>query len=135
MNIEHLNPAGLLSYPGLSQIVCTRGGRTAYIAGQSAYNERFELVGSDSLQAQATQALRNLRTAVVALGGTPAHIVSSTVYIKDLTPARSELFSAALAQALDGAPFPAHAFSIIGVAALAGPQQQVEIAAVAVLAD
>lgn len=135
MDTQHINPAGLLNYPPLSQVVLCRGGRTAYIAGQSTYNHRFELTGGDDLYLQAVQALQNVKTAVEAVGGTVQHIVSSTVHLKIRQPRDSEAFMRALATPLDGQPFPAHAFSVIGVEALSAPKLLVEISAVAVLPD
>lgn len=134
-HLQHLNPTSLLRCDGLSQIVCAKGGRLAFIAGQSAYDQNFDLVGGDDFALQAAQCLRNLRAALDAAGGSVHDLVASTVYVRDLSPQRAAQFAAVLAQALDGAPFPAHAFSLIGVAALAGAGQLVEIATTAVLPD
>ena len=134
MSIQKTNPPTLLKFDGLAQVVVAAGGgSTVYIAGQSAYTNTFELVGAGDYRAQATQALHNLRTAVEAAGGTVENIVSSTVYIKGLNGQASEQVMAAMATAIDGKPFPAHAFSMIGVEALSGPELLVEISAIAVL--
>ena len=134
MSIQKINPPTLLKFDGLAQVVVAAGGgSTVYIAGQSAYTSTFELVGAGDYRAQATQALHNLRTAVEAAGGTVENIVSSTVYIKGLNGQASEQVMAAMATAIDGKPFPAHAFSMIGVEALSGPDLLVEISAIAVL--
>lgn len=134
MSIQKINPPTLLKFDGLAQVVVAAGGgSTVYIAGQSAYTNTFELVGAGDYRAQATQALHNLRTAVEAAGGTVENIVSSTVYIKGLNGQASEQVMAAMASAVDGKPFPAHAFSMIGVEALSGPELLVEISAIAVL--
>lgn len=134
MSIKKINPPALLNFDALAQVVVAQnGGSTVYIAGQSAYTHTFELVGAGDYRAQLTQALHNLKTAVEAAGGTVDNIVSSTVYIKGLTGEASEQFMIAMATAIDGKPFPAHAFSIIGVEALSGPDLLVEISAVAVL--
>ena len=134
MSIQKINPPTLLKFDGLAQVVVAAGGgSTVYIAGQSAYTNTFELVGAGDYRAQATQALHNLRTAVEAAGGTVENIVSSTVYIKGLIGQASEQVMAAMATAIDGKPFPAHAFSMIGVEALSGPELLVEISAIAVL--
>ena len=134
MSIQKINPPTLLKFDGLAQVVVAAGGgSTVYIAGQSAYTNTFELVGAGDYRAQATQALHNLRTAVEAAGGTVENIVSSTGYIKGLNGQASEQVMAAMATAIDGKPFPAHAFSMIGVEALSGPELLVEISAIAVL--
>ena len=134
MSIQKINPPALLTFDALAQVVVAAGGgSTVYIAGQSACTNTFELVGAGDYRAQATQALHNLRTAVDAAGGTVEDIVSSTVYIKGLNGQASEQVLSAMATAIDGKPFPAHAFSMIGVEALAGPELLVEISAIAVL--
>lgn len=133
MSIRHINPEGLLKFDQLTQVVVTDASRMAFIAGQSAMNERFELVGGDDCFAQSVQALRNLRTAVEAAGSSVDRVVSSTVYLKNLTPAVGEQFMRALGVALDGVPFPPHAFSMVGVQSLASPDILVEISAVAVV--
>lgn len=130
--IEHLHPTGLLRFDGLSQVVTSQGGKTAYIAGQSAFDAQFQLQGGEDLGAQVQAALRNLGTAVHAAGGQPAHIVSSTVFIKDLTPQKSALFFTALADMPPPQQVPAHAITVVGVTALSGgPAQLVEISAIA----
>lgn len=134
-HIKHINPKELLGFPGLSQIVRARAGTTVYLAGQSPFNTRFELIGGDDFKAQATAALQNVATAVAAAGGSPADVVSSTVYIKGLNGARSGQFFEAAAQALGGQPFPAHAISLIGVAELGAAEQLIEIVSTAVLAQ
>ncbi len=133
MGIQRINPAGLLSFDLLSQVVIASPTKTVYIAGQSACDENFEVIGAGDYFAQAAQALRHLRVAVEAAGGKVEQIVSSTIYIKNLTPEASERVLAAWSTALDGQPFPPHAFSIIGVQSLASPEVLVEISAVAAL--
>ncbi|GAB3630304.1 enamine deaminase RidA [Pandoraea terrae] len=133
MTIQHLNPAGLLSFPGLSQVVVAAGSRLAFVAGQTACNAQFEVVGGSSYHMQSTEALKHLKTAVEAAGATVHQIVSSTVYLKNLTPEVAEQFVTALSSALEGEPFPAHAFTMVGVQALASPDVLVEISAVVAL--
>ncbi|MBV6422281.1 MAG: hypothetical protein NAOJABEB_00056 [Steroidobacteraceae bacterium] len=133
MTIEHVQPAGLFKAEGFSQIVVGTGQRLAFIAGQGAYDAQFNLIGQGDHFAQTLQAFRNLRAAVEALGGTPGHIVSSTMYVVGLTPAVLERFTSAMNQALDGRAFPPNAASLIGVERLAHPDMLVEISAIALL--
>ncbi len=134
MPIQRLNPPGLLKFDGLTQVVVAKKvGSIVYIAGQSACKQNFELVGAGDYYAQSRQAQHNLRVAIEAAGGTVDSIVSSTVHLKNLAPEVVGCFMVALATAIDGQPFPSHAFSLIGVAALSGPDLLVEISAVAVL--
>jgi enamine deaminase RidA (YjgF/YER057c/UK114 family) len=131
MSVQRINPDGLLKFDQLAQVVVAQAPKMAFIAGQSAMNKQFEIVGGDDCFAQSVQALRNLRTAVEAAGSSVDRVVSSTVYLKNLTPAVGEQFMRALGVALDGAPFPPHAFSMVGVQSLASPDILVEISAIA----
>ncbi|WP_068636496.1 RidA family protein [Thauera butanivorans] len=133
MPVQRINPDKLLKFDRLSQVVVSSAGKMAFIAGQSALDENFALIGGDDHFAQAVQALRNLRTAVEAAGTSVDRVLSSTVYLKNLTPAVGEQFMRALGVALEGAPFPPHAFSLVGVQALAGPDILVEISAIALI--
>lgn len=135
MAVEHINPEALLEYGGLTQVAVASGAKTAYIAGQTACDKAFNVVGKGSYPEQFREALKNLAIAVRAAGGDVDDIVSSTVYIKDISPDVAQLFAKAMETALDGKPFPAHPHSLIGVAALAHPDILVEISGVAVIGD
>ena len=134
MEIQRINPDGLFELDAFTQIVTAENaGRTAYIAGQGAFDANFKLVGPGDLGAQTTRAFQNLKIAVESLGGRVEHIVSTTMYIVDITPEKVEIFSRAMNEALDGEPFPPNASSMIGVQGLAGEGMLVEISAVAVI--
>ena len=134
MEIERINPDALFKLDAFTQIVTTSNARrVAYIAGQGAFDANFTLVGPGDLHAQTVQAFRNLRAAVESLGGTVDQIVSTTMFIVDLTPEKVEIFSRAMGEALDGQPFPPNASSMIGVQGLAADGMLVEISAVAAL--
>ena len=134
-HIEHINPTELLCFDGISQVVRARSGSMIFLSGQSAFNSRFELCGGCDFKAQSIAALNNVAIAVKAAGGQVTDIVSSTVYIKALTPARSGQFFEAMRQALDGSAFPVHAISVIGVQELGSPEQLIEITSTGVLKD
>ena len=134
MEIERRNPDGLFKLDAFTQIVTAQSAdKFAFIAGQGAFDAQFELIGPGDLHAQTVQAFRNLRTAVESLGGGVDQIVSTTMYIVEITPEKVEIFGRAMAEALDGKPFPPNASSMIGVQGLAAPGMLVEISAVAVL--
>jgi enamine deaminase RidA (YjgF/YER057c/UK114 family) len=65
---QHINPDTLFpSVPhGFSQVIATRGGKTLYISGQTAWDSGKRLVGGNSLLELAKQALQNVRYAVEA---------------------------------------------------------------------
>ncbi len=134
MKIERINPDGLFKLDAFSQIVTAPAtGRVAFIAGQGAFDANFTLVGAGDLHAQTVQAFRNLRTAVESIGGEVSQIVSTVMYIVELSPEKVDVFGRAMAVALDGQPFPANASSMIGVQGLAAEGMLVEISAVAVV--
>jgi enamine deaminase RidA (YjgF/YER057c/UK114 family) len=134
MEIERVNPDGLFKLDAFTQIVTAESaGKVAYIAGQGAFDADFKLVGPGDLHAQTVQAFRNLRTAVESVGGRVDQIVSTTMYVVDITPEKVGVFGRAMAEALDGRPFPPNASSMIGVQGLAAEGMLVEISAVAVL--
>jgi len=131
MNHQHINPPELLRYPGLSQVVVAQGRRTVYIAGQVSCDKDYKVIGEGDYFVQIGNALRNLKTAVEAAGGRVRDIVSSTVYVNDYNEVMLKALSEAWAVALDGEPFPAHAYTLVQVGL--GGQLLVEIASVAVL--
>lgn len=133
VEIERIDPKGLFVLDAFTQIVRTKGGRLAFIAGQGAFDEKFQLIGAGDLHAQVVQAFRNLRTAVEAIGGTPEQIVSTNMYIVGLDAKKVGIFQKAMAVALDGKPFPPNASTMIGVQALAGEGMLVEISGFAVV--
>lgn len=132
-HLEHINPSELLGFDGISQVVRAQRGSMVFLSGQSAFNPRFELIGGDDFKAQAIAALNNVAIAIQAAGGSAGDIVSSTVYIKGLSPARSGQFFEAMSQALDGKAFPVHAISLIGIQELGSPEQLIEITSTALL--
>jgi enamine deaminase RidA (YjgF/YER057c/UK114 family) len=65
-----INPPGLLRPGAYTPTVVASGGRTVYIAGQVAQNERGEVVGKGDLAAQAEQVYRNVGLALKGAGAT-----------------------------------------------------------------
>ncbi len=134
MTIERVNPNGLFKLEAFTQVVSADAvGSVAYIAGQGAFDADFKLVGARDLHAQTVQAFKNLRTAVEAVGGTVGDIVSTNMYIVDISPEKVDTFGRAMAEALDSEPFPPNASTLLGVQGLAAEGMLVEISAVAVL--
>jgi len=85
---ECINPKTLFSSLeyGFSQIVSASGAKTIYISGQTAWDAHKQLVGGTDLAQQSRQALRNVMTAVEAVGGTLADVVALRIYIVNYTP-------------------------------------------------
>jgi len=134
MTIERINPDGLFKLDAFTQIVTApAAGRIAYIAGQAGFDAEFNLVGAGDLHAQTVQAFKNLRTAVTAIGGSVDQIVSSNMYIVEIDAEKVATFGRAMAEALDGEPFPPNASTMLGVQGLAMDGMLVEISAVALI--
>jgi len=133
MAVQHVNPETLFRLPAFSQIVVAPPGRLAFIAGQGPFDPAFQLVGGDDLKAQTIQAFRNLKTALSAVGATPADVLSTTFYVVDLDEAKTGEFIAGMNMALDGQPFPPNASTLVGVTRLGHPAMKVEISAVAAI--
>ena len=117
-NPEQLHPA-----PGFSHITEAKGTRLVYFAGQLALDPEFGIVGGDDLGEQTKAAMRNLETAMKAVGVGWGDIVRRTIYT--LHPTEYEVITAAIDEVTGGADHPAQ--TLIGVTALAVPGCLIEI--------
>jgi 2-iminobutanoate/2-iminopropanoate deaminase len=130
---EHVNPNSLFpSLPhGFSQVVVASGRRMVFISGQTAWDVRKNIVGGDSLLEQARQALRNVKAAIEATGGTLTDVVALRIYIVNYQAENAKAVATALREFLSQENPPASTW--IGVSALAVPEFLIEIEATAVL--
>jgi enamine deaminase RidA (YjgF/YER057c/UK114 family) len=130
---EYIDPPALFRSQdhGFSQAVMASGTRTVYVSGQTAWDATKQLVGGDDLAAQARQALRNVRIAVEASGGTVTDIVSLRLYVVGYRPESAAAVGGALRECLTEGVMPATTW--IGVASLADPGFLIEVEATAVL--
>src|SRR6188768_4539517 len=80
MGRELVNPQGLHPAPGFSHVAIATGSKLVYFAGQVALDEGFGIVGGDDLRAQTVAAMRNVETAIGAVGVTWDDIVRRTIY-------------------------------------------------------
>jgi enamine deaminase RidA (YjgF/YER057c/UK114 family) len=117
-NPEQLHPA-----PGFSHITEAKGTRLVYFAGQLALDPEFGIVGGDDLGEQTKAAMRNLETAMKAVGVGWGDIVRRTIYT--LHPTEYEVITAAIDEVTGGADHPAQ--TLIGVTGLAVPGCLIEI--------
>ena len=129
---EYINPNNLFpSLPyGFSQIVVATGKRMVFISGQTAWDERKNIVGGDSVLEQARQAFRNLERAMEAAGGTLKDVVALRIYVVNYQAECGTAVGTALREVFSG-NLPASTW--IGVSALADPEFLIEIEATAVL--
>jgi enamine deaminase RidA (YjgF/YER057c/UK114 family) len=117
-NPEELHPA-----PGFSHVTEAKGTRLVYFAGQLALDQEFGILGGDDLGEQTKAAMRNLETAMTAVGVGWDDIVRRTIYT--LHPTEFEVITAAIDEVTGGADYPAQ--TIIGVTGLAVPGCLIEI--------
>jgi enamine deaminase RidA (YjgF/YER057c/UK114 family) len=81
--VAHINPPELARPSGFSHAVRTSGGENVHLAGQTALDADGVIVGETVVE-QFDQALGNLVAVLRAAGGTPADLVSLTIYIVDV---------------------------------------------------
>ena len=80
--IQYIHPDGLSKNPAFSQAVITQGnGKTIYIGGQDAVNEKGEIVGKGNIAEQTEQVMKNIETALAACGATFENLVKLTIHI------------------------------------------------------
>src|SRR5262245_13431574 len=123
MGRELVNPKGMHPAPGFSHVTIATGSKLIYVAGQVALDESFDIVGGDDLRAQTVAAMRNVETALDAVGATWDDIVRRTIYTT--TPGEYETITSGIDEVTGGAGHPAQ--TILGVTGLAVPGLLIEI--------
>src|SRR5580704_17631237 len=132
MSKEYINPNNLFpSLPhGFSQAVVASGRKMVFISGQTAWDAQNNIVGGDNLLDQVRQALRNVKAAIEAAGGSLKDVVALRFYIVNYRPENAAAVGSALKEFFPQNP-PASTW--IGVSTLAVPEFLIEIEATAVL--
>jgi enamine deaminase RidA (YjgF/YER057c/UK114 family) len=126
--LSHLNPDGVPSNPAFSQAVLVSGAtRTVYVGGQNGVEPDGAI--AVGIRAQTLQALRNLEVVLAAAGTTLERVVKWNVLV--VASASLADAVAAFADFWDRRAEPP-AITVALVAALANPQFEVEIDAVAI---
>jgi enamine deaminase RidA (YjgF/YER057c/UK114 family) len=121
-----INPPGLTRPTGYTHVVVSSDGRTAYIAGQVAYDSTGKVVGGENFEAQATRVFANLGLALASVGATFHDVMKTTTYITDLK-------NLAALRDIRGRHFDAErppANTMIPVSTLARPELLLEIEAI-----
>ena len=77
------NPPELARPSGFSHVVIAQGGRTIYLAGQTAQSVDGAIVGS-TMAEQFDVAAGNLLTALTAGGGKAGDLVSMQIFVTDI---------------------------------------------------
>jgi 2-iminobutanoate/2-iminopropanoate deaminase len=115
---------------GYSEAVITEGGKTIWLAGQTATVDDAGKSLAGDFEGQARQLFKNLDRTLQKAGGKLSDMVQMTVFITDvrngdrLTQIRREVF---------GDNFPGSA--LITITALASPDAKIEIQGYAVIGD
>lgn len=123
---KFINPPGLTRPTGYTHVVVSADGRTAYIAGQVAFDSLGKVVGTGDFQAQAEQVFANLRRALESVGASFKDVMKTTTFVTEAKniPALRDT----RARYFDSQHPPAN--TLIPVAALARPDLLLEIEAV-----
>ncbi|PQM29097.1 RidA family protein [Sphingopyxis lindanitolerans] len=124
-SITRLNPPTMpdAAAAGYSQISIAEAGRIACISGQVAWSSDGSPVPA-TLGGQAELVVRNAKAALAAIGATANDLMIVRVYLVGLDEARLGELWPHLHELFDGEQ---PSLTGIGVAALAGPDLQVEI--------
>lgn len=135
MAVESLDPSGLGTIEGITQVSLASGSQMVFFSGQTGRAAAGTPAGSD-LRAQTAQALRNLEALARAVGVTASDIAKTTTYIMGLGPEKVHEYLLGLGDYHAGGGTvgtAAHASTMVGVTALYAPWCLVEIDAIAVL--
>jgi enamine deaminase RidA (YjgF/YER057c/UK114 family) len=132
MPFELINPAGLESPVGYAHVAKITGGNVVHVAGQAPFGADGKVVGKGNFVAQFAQVMRNLKTAIEAVGGRPHQYAVLTIYITELEAYwnNKKPLGAAYREVF-GKYFPA--ITLVEVKRLYNPDCMIEISAMAVL--
>jgi enamine deaminase RidA (YjgF/YER057c/UK114 family) len=127
-----INPAELGAARGFNNgMLAQAGGRTLFIAGQTARDDSGQVQGADFVT-QFDRSLGNVLAVLRQAGGEPADIGRFTIYVTDMAQYRAGLKPLGeVYRRRMGAHFPAMA--LVEVTSLVDPRAVVEIEATAVL--
>lgn len=129
---EYINPDSLFNSQqyGFSQVVTARGGKTIYLSGQVAWDEKQQIVGPGDFRAQVWRTFRNIEIALKAAGAGLEDVVSMRIYILTEKVKDTHPVSVALKSFFPAGHLPATTW--IGVQSLANEDFLIEIEVIAV---
>jgi len=132
MPFELINPNGLESPVGYAHLAKITGGTVIHVAGQAPFDDKGIVVGKGNFVAQFAQVIRNLKTAIEAVGGQPKHYAALTIYITNLEAywENKKTLGSAYRDVF-GKYFPA--ITLVEVKRLYNPDCMIEISGVAVI--
>ena len=132
MPFELFNPQGLEPPIGYAHIAKITGGTTVHVAGQAPFDSTGQVVGKGDFIAQFSQAIKNLQTAIKAVGGNPGNYAVLTIYLTNLEGylANKKALGYAYREVF-GKHFPA--ITLVEVKSLYNPDCMIEISGIAVI--
>ena len=124
-----LNPPELHAAPGFTHVVVAPGAGLAFLSGQVALDPSFAMLGADDLGEQTKAAMRNIKTALEAIGASWEDVYRRTIYT--LRPTDYQVITAAIEEVQGSTDHPAQ--TIVGVTGLAVEGLLIEIEVTVVL--
>lgn len=131
MEKRFVNPKGLAVSPAYTPAVEVSGGKTVFISGQVALDEKGELVGRGDLRAQTRKVFENLRLVLAAAGASFEDVVKTTYYIVGYRPEHLALIREVRSEYLSRTHPPAS--TLVGVEKLFLDDVLIEVEAIAVV--
>jgi len=132
MAFELINPTGLESPIGYAHVAKITSGSVVHVAGQAPFDSHGQVVGQGDFVAQFTQVMKNLKTAIEAVGGRPTQYAVLTIYVTNLEAYWNNKKSLGAAyRAVFGSYFPA--ITLVEVNRLYNPDCMIEISGIAVV--
>ncbi|HSD10296.1 MAG TPA: RidA family protein [Candidatus Binatia bacterium] len=131
MEKRFLNPTGVAASPAYTHAVAVSGGKTIFISGQVAMDEKGELVGRGDLRKQMTKVFENLERALAAAGARFEDVVKTTYYVVGYRPEQLAVIRDVRSKYLSRTHPPAS--TLVGVEALFLDDVLIEVEAVAVV--
>ena len=128
MSVERLSPAGLAP-PEEPYVHAVRAGTTLYLAGQVAFDEHNQVVGTGDPIRQIEQCWSNIERILASQGGSLRDVVKIVCYFKDIRHFPLEI--EVRRRLLGSGPYPVA--TVVQVANLGLDSLLVEIDATAVL--
>lgn len=86
LQINYINPPGLIKNPAFTNVVTVRGGTTIYIGELNSNDEKGNIIGKGDMKQQAEQVFKNLEIAVTAGGGKLENIIKWNIYVAEGQP-------------------------------------------------
>jgi enamine deaminase RidA (YjgF/YER057c/UK114 family) len=125
-----LNPPSSPTPKSYHHAVAVEGERSIYLSGQVAFDAERKIVGVGDVVAQTRQAMRNLKAAVEAGGGTMSDIVQITTHVVNYDPGQLDDITGTIAEFFSPESLPAN--TLVGISSLSTDGLLIEIGGIAV---